>query len=68
MKQIYACDYFSGFRRLLGYSSIINHPKKDIIEKRLRIIKFFDKYGTKATKEAFNVGRSTVYDWKKRLR
>ncbi len=68
MQQIYVYSYFSGFKRLLGYSSIINHPKKEIIEKRIKIIKFFDHFGLTATKEAYNVGRSTIYSQKKKLR
>lgn len=35
---------------------------------RLKVIKFFDSYGGQATKEAFDVARSTVCLWKKKLR
>lgn len=68
MKQIYIESYFKGFKKLSNYSLLANHPQKDIIEKRIRIIKFFDIYGKEATKEAFSVSRSTVFLWKKRLR
>ena len=40
----------------------------EIVERRLKVIEFFDKYGAEITKEAFNISRSTIYLWKKRLR
>lgn len=39
-----------------------------IAKERLRIIKFYIKYGEKATKEAFCVDRKIIYIWKKRLK
>lgn len=42
--------------------------EKEIIEKRLKIISFFDKYSDKATRDAFGVARATVYLWKKKLK
>jgi transposase InsO family protein len=45
-----------------------NHPQRDVIEERVKIINFFDKYGEEATREAFGKARSTVFLWKKRLR
>lgn len=47
---------------------ILNHPQKKTIEERLRIIQFFDEFGVKATKQAFNKSRSTIFLWKKKLR
>lgn len=41
------------------------HPE---IVRKLEIIKFFDEFGAKATKQAFRAARSTVYGWKKSLR
>jgi transposase len=68
MKQIYINGYFKDFKRLNKYSLLKEHPQQEIIEKRLKIIKFFNTYGEKATKDAFNVARSTVYLWKKKLK
>ncbi len=39
----------------------------DIVLKRIKIIRFFEKYGEEATREAFGVARSTVFLWKKKL-
>lgn len=40
----------------------------EIAKERLRIIKFYNEHGEKATKEAFNLGRKTIFVWKKRLK
>jgi len=37
-------------------------------KKRCRILAFWDKYGTFATKEAFNVSRPTLFRWQKELK
>lgn len=37
----------------------------EIALKRQGIIDFFDKYGLEATKEAYKVSRSTLYQWKR---
>lgn len=36
-----------------------------IISEKLSIINFYDKHGAKATRDAFNISRSTIYNWKK---
>ena len=48
--------------------NISDHPKKEEIEKRLEIIKFFDEFGDKATAKAFSKKRSTIYFWKQSLK
>jgi len=70
MRQIYLQSFFrSGYHRFMNYIyNISNHKKKEEIEKRLEIIKFFDKYGQDATQEAFLKKRSTIYLWKQKLR
>lgn len=54
------------------YNRYITHYKyttnKEIIEYRLKIIKFYDKYGLEATREAFNISRATIFNWKKRIK
>jgi len=40
----------------------------EIAKFRLKAIQFFDQFGVKATREAFNVGRSTIFLWKKKLK
>jgi len=57
-----------GYHRLMESLEYVNHPRRAEIERRLEVIKFFDEFGVDATKKAFKVARSTVYEWKKRLR
>jgi len=49
-------------------NNILDHPKRETIEKRLEIIKFCDEFGFKATRQAFSKSRSTIYLWKQKLR
>lgn len=56
------------WKQLTSLAVMINHPQRPAIERRVKIIEFYDQYGAKVTKEAFGVGRSTVYRWKKALR
>ena len=51
--------------RFKHYLSTISHNQ--IVAEKLSVIKFFNEYGAKTTKDAFGVGRSTVYVWKKKL-
>jgi len=57
-----------GYHRLMESLEYVNHPRRAEIERRLEVIKFFDEFGLGATSAAFKVARSTVYDWKKRLK
>jgi transposase InsO family protein len=52
--------------RFKHYLSTISHNQ--IVAEKLSVIKFFDEYRYKTTKDAFGVGRSTVYLWKKKLK
>lgn len=45
----------------------IDKKYKEIVLERIKIIRFFEKYGEEATREAFLVARSTVFLWKKKL-
>lgn len=56
------------WKQLTSVAVLINHPQRAAIEERVKVIEFFDKHGAKVTKEAFGIGRSTVYRWKKALR
>jgi transposase len=60
-------DYL--FNGLKGYStfkkfSYLLEMENSEAQKRLKILKFFDKYGLEATIEAFSVSRRTLYRWK----
>ena len=70
MKQIYIESYFrNGYRGFMKYfNDVFEHPKREAIEQRLEIIKFFDDYGALATKRAFGKSRSTIYLWKQKLK
>ena len=70
MKQNYVESYYrSGYSRFMQYiNNIVDHPKRESIEKRLEIIKFFDEFGSAATQKAFNKARSTLYLWKQKLK
>ena len=63
------------FKGTVGYASFMKHmyslnkySKDEVAQFRMKVIKFYDCYGQKATKEAFSVGRSTVFLWKRNLR
>jgi hypothetical protein len=49
-------------------ASLKRFSKDDVAKERLRIIEFYDKFGERTTKEAFGVGRNTIWVWKKRLK
>ena len=47
---------------------VLDHPKRESIERRLEIIQFFDEFGAEATRRAFSKGRSSIYLWKQKLK
>jgi putative transposase len=69
MQQIYIASYFrKGYSRFMQHIlDILDHPKKQLIEQRLEILKFFDEFGPVATQKAFKKSRSTIYLWKQKL-
>lgn len=60
--------YLPGYTRLMKQVELMNHPLKEEIAKRVKVMVFYDNYGQAATKEAFGVCRSTVFVWKRKLR
>lgn len=59
----------------MGYASFMKHiysqskfSSSDIAKFRLEVITFYQRHGIAATREAFKVGRSTVFLWKKKLK
>src|SRR3989344_8834716 len=57
-----------GIRRLYAMlSSLQRFNTSEVASQRLKIIKFFDQYGEKATKEAFGADRKVVSRWRQRL-
>ena len=53
-------------RRMLN--SLKRFSKDGVAKERLRIINFYEQYGERTTKNAFGVGRNTIFVWRKRLR
>ena len=70
MKQIYIASYFrSGYSHFMQFiNNILDHPKRESIEERVKIIEFCNEFGFKATKRAFGKSRSTIYLWKQKLK
>ena len=54
-------------QRLSSYTLRWAHMITKSAKKRARILAFWEKHGLEATKEAFAVKQSTLYDWRKRL-
>ena len=48
--------------------SLRRFSKSEIAQQRLKIIRFYDKHGEEATKEAFGADRKVIHVWKKRLK
>ena len=46
----------------------LKEKEREVVEKRLKVIEFLEKYGVEITKEAFNISKSTIYLWRKRLK
>lgn len=58
-----------GYGRFMEFiydlSQYLNHPE---VEEKVKILTFFDRHGLEITKEAFGVGRSTIFLWKKKIK
>ena len=48
-------------------SSLRRFSQSEVAQQRLKILNYYSRYGEGATKEAFGVGRKTIFVWKKRL-
>lgn len=60
------------FKGVAGYASLMKHffsvskfEGSEVAKFRLQVINFYAKHGLVATKEAFKVGRSSIFAWKK---
>jgi len=68
MQTLYRIGKIPGYRRLKRMlSSLRRFQKSEVAQERLKILKFYEKYGGKATKEAFGVSRGVIYHWRKKL-
>ncbi len=70
MQQLYVYEgMVTGYARsTMNNTYITHHPQRSVIERRVKILQFYDRYGTSATREAFAVSRSTIYAWKQVLK
>lgn len=70
MQIIYQGGYlgYGKLKGLVGSIELANHPKREEIEGRIKVINFFENNGAKVTKEAYGISRSTVYLWKAKLK
>src|SRR3989337_4007555 len=58
-----------GIRRFQGMLHSLNgFDENEIAKQRMKIIKFYEEYGEKATVEAFGADRKIISRWKKRLK
>lgn len=48
--------------------SMRRFSKDEVARERLKIIEFYKEHGEKTTRQAFGVGRDTIWIWKKRLK
>jgi transposase InsO family protein len=62
------------FSRITGGKKVITmihslrrFDKDEVAQERMKIIKFYERYGEKATKEAFGADRKIISRWRKRL-
>jgi len=63
------------FSRIRGYRglqnmlySLRNFDANEIAKQRMKIMQFYEKYGEKATKEAFGANRKVISRWRKRIK
>ena len=55
--------FITAWERVIRFKYMITHEAKE----RTRILAFWEKYGTKATEEAFKVKRRTLFNWQRKL-
>ncbi len=48
--------------------SLRRFKESEVAQQRMKIIKFYEQYGEKATKEAFGADRKVISKWRKRLK
>ena len=68
MQLKYLAGCFRYKKGLTDYYLYLDHSKKEEIDMRIKIMKFYKKYGLEATNTAYGVSRSTVYSWQKKLK
>jgi len=65
MKQIFVGRYLWGFNRFIRITSKLMNKSPEV-ERREKILVFWERFGLEATQEAYGVKRSTLFLWKKK--
>lgn len=68
MQVVYKYRWIKGSQRLYDYAIKHNHMITSKAEQRHKILLFWRKYGLKATHDAYDVSRSSLYAWWKILK
>ena len=68
MKQFNITRGVKGSIHLHNYLMRVKYVMDKSVKEKTKILKFENKHGIEATLDAFGVGRSTVYLWKKQLK
>jgi len=63
------CKYrgIKGILKVYDYGVRLAHMITEQAKHRAKVLTFWKTYGLKATKDAFKVGRSSLFEWQKRL-
>jgi putative transposase len=68
-RTVFMYGFVTGYaRKAMNTQDITHHKDRKVIEHRIKVLNFFDRYGPEATKEAFSVSRATIYLWKQKLK
>jgi putative transposase len=65
MQVIFKYKGITGFGRMYGYSLKYNHMITKSVRRRHKILMFWQKHGLSATKDAYGISRSTLYEWRR---
>ena len=65
MRTKFVGKWINGFGKFSRLSTILMNKSKEV-KRREKILYFWEKHGFEATKDAFDVSRSTLYEWRKK--
>lgn len=68
MQQFNISRGIKGWKTVENYVIRFKYMINEEAKRKVKILTFWQKYGTQATKEAYNVGQSTLYLWKDKLK
>jgi len=68
METIYTVRGIKGYKKWYDYCYKNNNMITKRAEERIKILMFWEKYGIEATEEAYGAKRSTLFEWRKKLK